>query len=93
MPILPNIDFATGGGGGSGYNVNLFTLSAGDIAAKSVTLSAIPTTPGKTILSVIDGDQQDYGIDFSVSGTTLSWASLGLDGVLVEGDKLVIQFN
>lgn len=78
---------------GTDYNVNKITLNAGQIAAKSVTLTNSPVTPSLTRLVVIGGVEQDYGLDFTVSGSTLSWTGLTLDGVLEVGDKLVIVYN
>lgn len=78
---------------GSGANINKFTLSPTDITNKFVTLSSVPTTLSNTILDVIGGPTQDYSIDFTVTGTTLSWNALGLDGVLTSGDKLIVQFD
>ena len=75
------------------YNVDLFTLSGTDITNKFVTLSSAPDIAVDTILTVIDGPMQSYGSDFTVSGSQLSWSGLFLDGVLVSGDMLVVQFN
>jgi len=80
------------GVGGSPYIVNEFTLSPTDIANKFVTLSSAPAHPTLTVLTVIGGPMQDYGPDFIVSGSTLSWSGLTLDGVLVAGDILIVQF-
>lgn len=75
------------------YNVNLFTLTGTDITNKFVTLTATPDIPADTILTVIGGPMQSYGADYTVSGSQLSWSGLFLDGVLVSGDMLVVQFN
>lgn len=75
------------------YYVNTFTLSPTDISNKFVTLSSAPDVAASTILAVIGGPMQDYSIDFTVSGSQLSWSGLFLDGVLISGDKLVVQFN
>jgi hypothetical protein len=75
------------------YKVNLFTLSSTDITNGYVTLSTAPITAANTILTVIGGPMQDYSIDYTVSGTQLSWSGLGLDGILTAGDKLVVQFE
>lgn len=74
------------------YVVDLFTLSPTDITNKFVTLSSAPIPANKTILNVIGGPVQDYGTDFTVTGTQLSWSSLFLDGLLVSGDKLIVQY-
>jgi len=75
------------------YNVNKFTLSAGQIAAKQVTLTDTPTTANITRLIVIGGLEQDQSVDFSISGNVVSWNGLGLDGVLAENDKIIVIFN
>jgi hypothetical protein len=82
-----------GSGGGASYFVNRITLTSTDIANKYVTLTGTPTTLTATILHIIGGIIQDYSVDFTVTGSQLSWNGLGLDGVLEDGDKLVIQFN
>jgi hypothetical protein len=73
--------------------VEPFTLSSGDISNKFITLSAAPTAPTKTQLSVIGGPAQAYGTDFTVTGTQLSWSGLFLDGVLVAGDIVTVQYE
>jgi hypothetical protein len=86
---------AIGGGSGS-YLVNEFTLSPTDVSNGFVTLSSAPTTPADTILTVIGGPMQSYGIDYTVSGSQLTFInSLAFGGAsaLVSGDMLVIQYN
>ena len=75
------------------YNVNYVTLKSTDISNKFITLSSAPTVPADTLLTVIGGPMQNYGIDYTVSGTILSWSGLFLDGVLIVNDILIIQFN
>ena len=75
------------------YNVNIFTLSGTDITNKFVTLSSAPDVAAKTILTVIGGPMQSYGLDYTVSSTNLSWSGLFLDGVLASGDILVVQYD
>lgn len=87
------IEEAAGGGGGGSYNIDKFTLSGTDITNKSVTLSAAPTTASDTRLAVIEGIEQDYGVDFTVSGSTLDWNGLGLESLLVAGDKIIVVYN
>lgn len=69
------------------------TLSGTNITNKFVTLAETPLTPALTRLIVIGGIEQQYGIDFSVSGNQLSWAILALDGVLETGDNIVIIYD
>lgn len=68
------------------------TLNAGHITAKGVTLNDIPTVVQETRLAVVGGSHAIYGTSFTVSGNFLSWASLGLDGLLVAGDEVVIRY-
>jgi len=74
------------------YKVNEFLLSPTDITNKFVTLTSAPLNPTLTILEVIGGPVQQYTTDFTVSGSTLSWSGLFLDGVLIAGDTITIQF-
>jgi hypothetical protein len=69
-----------------------FILSAGDITAKQVSLSASPLTPSKTQLEVVGGGPQSSS-DFSVTGAVVSWNGTFLDGVLVAGDEIIIDYN
>jgi hypothetical protein len=80
-------------GGSASYFVNKVTLNATDITNKFVTLTDIPTSPSDTILDIVGGITQDHSVDFTVTGNQLSWNGLGLDGILADGDKLIIQFN
>ncbi len=93
-PFTGTFDLVTASGGGtSSYNVDTITLNGTNITNKNVTLSGTPTTPSDTVLHVVTGVVQEYSVDFTVSGTTLSWNGLGLDGVLEAGDRLIVQFN
>lgn len=69
-----------------------FTLSSGQAAAKSVTLAHTPKVPANTELFPAGAPKQQYGLDFTVSGTTLSWTGLGLDGTLVTGDVIEVGY-
>ena len=70
----------------------VITLTGTDITNKNVTLTEAPTTPAKTRVTV-GGVEQTYGDDFTVSGTTLNWNGLGMDGLVETGDKLIITYN
>jgi hypothetical protein len=100
MPLLKivagNITTSTltvTGGIPGAYYVNNFTLSSTDITNKFVTLSSAPVNPIKTAMTVVGGPMQDYGTDYSISSTTLTWSGTFLDGVLIAGDKLVVQLS
>lgn len=68
-------------------------LTATDISNKFITLPNTPTDPDKTQLFIIGGTTALYGEDFTVSGNSLSWNGLGLDGLLSEFDQLVVLTN
>lgn len=76
---------------GSTYVVQEFTLASGDITNGYVTLSAVPSNPTLTVLQVIGGPTQQYGLDYTISGTQLSWGSYALNGILASGDVLLVQ--
>jgi hypothetical protein len=77
-----------GGGGGGGLNpkVEQFVLNSGNIASKSLVLSQLPNSPSAVIIDVRDEPLIVYGSDYAVSGATVTWAGLGLDGVVIAGD-------
>jgi hypothetical protein len=72
--------------------VQYFTLDTSQVSAAQITLSHSPTTANQVILDVISGSPQIYGDDYTVSGTTLSWAGKNLASVLIVGDKLRVQY-
>lgn len=73
-------------------DVEFRTISAGEDAAKQLTLAAAPGTPSKTRLFIKTLYEAYYGDDFVVTGTTLDWSGLGLDGVLVAGMKIRVTY-
>jgi len=73
--------------------VDLFTLSSTDISNGYVTLSGTPNVASATELHVKGAPAQFYGDDYTVSSNQLSWSGLGLDGVLVAGDKLTVVWS
>ena len=72
--------------------IDKFTLSSSDIISKSITLSQAPIVPSEVLLSV-GGVDQEVGIDFSISGTLISWSGMGLDGILSIGDIVTVTYN
>jgi len=73
------------------------TLSGVDITNKYVILTEAPANKNFTRLWVLDGPQQEYGVDFQVTtddgGKRLSWDGLGLESLLLAGDKLIVTYN
>lgn len=77
----------------STFKVEYRTISAGEATAKQITLVNTPVTAGEVCLDVIGVGPQFYGDDFTVSGTTLTWNGLGLDGILANGDKIRVTYS
>lgn len=68
-------------------------ISAAEINAKSLVLSGTPVSPGGVILEPMMGPNLMVGIHYAVSGGTVSWNGLGLDGIIAEGDNYRIQYE
>lgn len=67
-------------------NLNLLT--------KTLVLSKIVQNPSRTKIFPEGGPTQMYSADFTVvSPNIISWGSMGLDGLLEEGDILVIEYS
>jgi len=66
-------------------------LTAAEVTAKSFTL---PSTPDGAVLVSVLGLVHRPGVDYAVSGNTLSWNGLGLEqNALVEGDVFVLVYK
>jgi hypothetical protein len=72
--------------------VEYVTLSGAQIAAAEIELMHSPMVVSQVTLDVISGSAQVYGDDYSVSGSVLSWSGKSLQSLLVEGDKLRVQY-
>lgn len=83
-------NIGSGGGDGNGDWVTFtHTINSSEAAAKQITLSQTPVTPAEVKMEIQGLPIGiEYGEDFSISGNTLSWNGLGLDGELQENDIL-----
>lgn len=77
--------------------VEYVTLSGTDITNKYYDLAHVPKTAAKTKLAVKGSGPLFYTDDFTVitDGSVikrLNWSTLGLDGVLIAGDKLQVCY-
>jgi hypothetical protein len=74
----------------------LHTLTAGEIAARSFALPVAPIVAslGSTILYPVGGIPQTHGIDFTISGSDVTWPELtGLGELgLIEGDQIQVVY-
>lgn len=69
------------------------TITGPEAAAKQLTLSVTPGAASKVLVDALGGTAQEYGVDYTVAGSILSWSGLGLDLIgLSAGDKLRIVY-
>ena len=69
-----------------------FTLSPEDIQLKRIVLPRVPTDPEFVGLIPYGGPPQIVGTDYTINGNILSWAGLGLDGLLTLNERIFIFF-
>ena len=85
--------------GGETNNVVIVTLDATDITNKyNDDLVNVPVTASAVNVCPVGGIPQEYGVDFTVitDGADIkriNWSALGLDGILVAGDKLIVTYT
>ena len=85
---------STAGSVGKSFAVDEYTLTSGQVdTTKQITLTNTPTNDADVQLVVYGGVAQNEGPDYSVSGTTLSWNGLGLDGIIEAGDKIAVSYS
>lgn len=91
--------WAAPGGGGSVMKGYFHKVTAGEVAAKAITLPVAPATDAEVMAAVRGGspllnDAADPGNgDYAVTGTAFNWTALGLDGVIAADDWLVIWYQ
>lgn len=75
--------------------VDRITITATHITNKKVPLSFIPVSASDTRLFIIGGTEMDFDVDYTVNASAkeLGWNTLGLDGVVEEGEKFVIEYS
>jgi hypothetical protein len=71
----------------------IITLTSTNITNKYVDLAQTPVDASAIMVTPVGGILQEYNIDYSVSGNRISWSSLGLDGLLAAGDKLIVNYT
>lgn len=80
------------GGGSIEPAVEYRTISGPEGAAEALTLVNTPSNVALVKLDIIGQGAQEFGVDYTVTGSSLSWLGLGLSGVLSAGDKLRISY-
>jgi hypothetical protein len=68
-------------------------LTSQQIADRKITLSRIPAFPEALLFVPVGGVAQIYGVDYTIVGNDVSWAGLGLDGFLEEGEGVRITYQ
>ena len=76
----------------SNFFVETIVISAAQAAAQAVVLTNTPGDVNKTILDIVSGTSQRFGVDFTVAGNVLSWAGFSLETVLAEGDVIRVTY-
>jgi hypothetical protein len=84
-----------GGGGGGGFTPKFerIVLTGGMISAKKIPLNKTPVVPSAVQLIPDGGIPQRFGVDYTVSGATLSWDSLQLDGFLETNEVVDVFYD
>lgn len=72
--------------------VAVLVLNEDMIANKTVALPNAPTDPNSVLLIPVGGIPQVYGLDYIVSGETLTWKQMGLDNFLEPNDILILHY-
>jgi len=84
-PVTPPVTSGT-------FEVEYFDVDSTVLSNKQLTLGNTPSNPTKVLVDVIGGSPQRYGVDYTVSGSTVSWNTLRLDGQIVLNDELRITY-
>jgi hypothetical protein len=69
-------------------------LTPAEVSSKSLTLSNPLTDPTRLVVDVAGGGGALFpGIDYQLTGNSLSWAGLTLDGILESGDRVRLIYE
>lgn len=86
------IDAGSSGGGGADLGVEFRTITALENTNKELTLAETPGASNKVVVFIVEGSTQYFGVDYTVTGDILSWDTLGMDGIVEEGTRLVLIY-
>lgn len=78
--------------GVGGYQVEQHEIDPGQLAAKQIVLLDVPTHPSRTLVFIDGAGATFQGLDFEVSGNTVSWSGKRLDGLLDLNDRIQIVY-
>lgn len=85
------LPIGSGGGGSGGYENYVYVLTPTDVSNGYVTLPLSPGSPAVTVLGYEGAPFQTYGIDFVVSGATLTFTGLLPD--IASGDTITVLYR
>lgn len=80
------------GPAGSAFQIDRFIITAQHRLDKALSLTKTPADPLKVIFVPYRGVEQESGVDFVVTGNTLSWNGLALELLLDTGDAVSIRY-
>lgn len=69
-----------------------YTITPTDISNKYITLTYSPTVPAQVSFLMQNNPVKLFSVDFTVSGNQVQWTGLGLDGLILAGDVVVVQY-
>ncbi len=78
------------------HEIEQFTLNGSDISNRYVLLAFDPLSAIGVELFVAGAPPQRYSADYAMDGSNpkkLTWASLGLDGLLTAGDRFTVHYH
>lgn len=73
-------------------NLEYHQITAPEFTAKQFNLAAAPLTTTQTMVDVIGGGTQQFGVDFNISGNVFDWSGYLLDGFLTTGDVVRLRY-
>lgn len=62
------------------------------ITAKAVALKGTPAVASAVRVTPIGGTTQIQGVDFIVDGSMVRWCGYGMETLVAEGDRLLIEY-
>jgi hypothetical protein len=75
------------------YIPEYHTVTGPELAAKKFTLLHSPLVPSQATADMIGGSPQAYGADFTIiNGNEFNWDTLGLDGQILLGTVMRIEY-
>lgn len=70
------------------------TITAGEEAAKALTLAHSVTEPSEFLFDIKNGGGSQFpDVDFRLEENSVAWGGLSLDGVLAEGDQVRLIYQ